>query len=460
MNTIKFPSNFFFGVADADLQVIGEKYTIEEEGSLPTMWLHDATNKNFVHNNDSPAEGIDRFHKFEEDIELISKLGSSHYRTSISMARMLTADKKVNPKAVNWYKNYFTKLEAKGVTVQATLYHWELPQFLSEKGGWANREAIDFFVEHAKATAQHLGEHIDEYFLINEHICVVFLGYYLAMHAPFEADFGKALQAGHNLLVAQGLAFREIKKINPNAKVSTVYNPAPVYAASMAKNDLLARENSFGLNSDWLLEPIFTGKYPENMTKVFEQHLPKVEPGDMDAMKIGADLHALGLNYYFGQTVAYDENSVTKSKGTSVQYQVTNGLGWPVYAQPAYPTAFKDLLLTIYNKYQLFGLNRIYITENGTAWPSDVDSNGIADDQFRISYLQEHLSQVSEAIRAGVPIEGYYLWTLMDNYEWQEGYRKESSFGLVHIDRQTMKRTPKKSFYWYQDFIRTSRVEE
>ena len=450
-----FPESFIFGVADADLQVIGEEHTIKHENSLPTMWAHCARESGKVFNHETPHQGVDRYHRFEEDIELIKALGVKHYRTSISMARTLNADGSMNEKAIQWYRQYFEALKRAGIAVYATLYHWELPQILSAKGGWASKETIDLFVKHCAYVVKALDHLIDEYFIINEHFCIVFLGHHIGIHAPFIQDLSVALQAGHNLLLAQGKAFRAIKQIKPNAKVSTVYNPAPVYADSGAENDLLAQKLNAGY-SDWLLEPIYTGRYPEHMVELFKRHMPKIEPGDMETIKIGSELHSLGINYYFGQTVRYAAEPILKGEVVREPFEVRTGLGWPVYIPPAYPSGFYDLLVQIYYKYSLFGLNKIYITENGTAWPSEVNLAGQVEDPFRIEYIEKHLDQVKDSISAGVPVAGYFLWTLMDNYEWQEGYRPDSVFGLIHVDRQTLKRTPKSSYYWYQRLVQAS----
>jgi beta-glucosidase len=455
-----FPRSFKFGVADADLQVIGEASTLAEEGAAPTMWAHHAERSHKVFRNHTPLEGIDRYHRYAEDVELLKELGVRHYRTSVSMSRLLREDGSVNEHAAAWYRRYFELLREAGIEVSATLYHWELPRWLDARGGWVSRDSIDAFVRHTVAAHEALGDLVSEYYLVNEHVCIVFLGYHLGMHAPFEEDFGRALQAGHHLLVAQGRAFRALKQRAPGVKVSTVYNPTSVYAASCSDRDLHARNLTQGYHSDWLLEPIFTGRYPEHLVEAWEEYLPDVRPDDMEEMKVGADLTTLGLNYYMGKTVKFDPAPVTKAAPVRNPFERKTGLGWPVYIPPFYPPGLYDLLVTTFAKYSLFGLRSICITENGTACLSDADKAGGLDDDFRIEYVRAHLEQVSAAIRAGVPVEGYYLWTLMDNYEWQEGYRPESAFGLVHVDRATLARKPKKSFGWYREVVRRHLVAQ
>lgn len=455
---MKFDSKFIFGIADADLQVIGEEHTLKNEQSLPTMWTHSAQTSGKVFNNDSPLPGIDRYHYWQEDIELMKKLGTKDYRTSVSMARILTADKKVNKKAISWYKSYFKALKQAGMKIYVTLYHWELPQMLMEKGGWENPETIEWLRLHAQVVYEHLNEYIEEYYIINEHICAIFLGYHLAWHAPFQSNFSGALKAGHNLLLAQGYVFADLKKNDPKLKVSTVYNLMPAYGNTASMKDREARQLAYDYNTTWFLDPIYTGKYPQRMLKLVRNIMPEVKAGDMDIIQIGSGLHALGINYYLGTTVSYDETSDVKHSEVDSQFHVTNGLGWPVYVPPAYPSGLYDLLLQIHSRYELFGLKKIVITENGTACPSEPDAKGLVDDSFRIGYLREHLVMVNKAIRAGVPVEGYFLWTFMDNYEWQEGYAPGSRFGIVHVDRETMKRTPKTSFDWYQKVVKSKEI--
>jgi len=449
----QFSKDFIFGVADADLQVIGEGETLVKEGALPTMWTHTAKSAPIVFNNDTPLQGIDRYNRWQEDIGFIENLGTKHYRTSISMSRLLTIEGKVNLKAVEWYKNLFRALKQKGIKVYVTLYHWELPEFLHLRGGWTNPETIDFFVLHAQAVYEHFNEFIEEYFLINEHFCITFLGYHLAVHAPFESDLKKALLAGHYLLLAQGKAFSRLRELDGNIKISTVYNVAASYAASTSANDLLAQRHDDEYGNLWLMEPIYTGKYPPYLSKLFKDLMPEIKSSDMDTIAIGSKLNHLGINYYFSKTIRYDENSDRKTRMVDRQFQIKNGLGWPVSVPPVFPEGFYDVLVQLHRRYESFGLNKMLITENGTAWPSDPDENGVVDDEFRIQYVRSHLQQVHKAILAGVPVDGYFLWTLMDNYEWQEGYRPESAFGIVHVDRETMKRTPKKSYFWYKNLL-------
>lgn len=450
----RFPANFKFGVADADLQVIGEKHTLKNESSEPTMWTHFAKSSPDVYQNQTPLDGIDRYHKWKEDVKLMKNLGIKDYRTSVSMARVMTQDKKPNMKALDWYKKYFTELQQNGIKIYTTLYHWELPQYLSEKGGWKNRDTAEYLVGHAKIIQKYLGEFINEYFILNEPYQATFESYHLGVHAPGEKNLKGALPSVHHILLAQGLVFQALKSIDKNIKLSTAFNTTISYAASSKPEDIKAALYQFGYQTSMFTDPLYLGKYPEYMMSLFGNNMPKIKNNDMETIKIGSGLHAFGVNFYRGRIVRYDPTKDIKFTEVRYPQGITNGLGWPISVPPTYPEALYDLLCQLYYRYENHGMKQIYITENGTCWDDKVNKNGDVDDEFRIYYIREHLRQVQKAILAGIPVKAYFLWTLMDNYEWDLGHMPGSNFGLIHIDRKTLKRTPKKSYFWYQDVIK------
>lgn len=457
---IQFPKNFSFGIGDADLQVIGEKFTREEEQSTPTMWTHFAKNSGKCHQNETPEQGIDRYHHFPEDIKIINNLGIKDYRTSISMSRIVREDGNLNTKAIEWYRNYFIQLRANGTKIYATLYHWELPQFLQDKGGWTNRITIDRFLKHTKYVVQNLDDLIDEYLIINEPWCIAMKGYVLGGHAPGDTSLKNGLAANHNILLAIGLAFEEIKRLSPNKKIGTVFNSESYYAASESKEDQLAQSYGDGFFNRWFTDPLFKGKYPEDMSELYGKNLPSIENGDMDIIKVGNRMDTFGQNFYCGNVVKYDPNSPFKFKSANNPNGPTNGLGWPITVPPYYPEGFFDMISKIYNSYKDYGLKEIYITENGMALKSPWDGKSeIINDDNRIAYFSEHLRQLHKATESGIPVTKYFAWTLMDNYEWEEGYRPDSCFGLIHVDRKTMKRVWKKSAHWYKEVIKNHGFE-
>ena len=462
-SSISLPLPLKLGVADADLQVIGEDYTIAEEGSEPTMWRTFTEERGIP----TPGVGIARYHHWREDIALMARMGVQHYRTSVSMARTLTRDGGVNGRAIEWYKRYFGALKERGISVCATLYHWELPQYLSSLGGWTRRETATALQRHAQVVVEHLGEFIEEYFILNEPWCSSMLSYYEGIHAPGKQhrDDRENLKAGilaaHHLLLGQGLAYNAIREYAPHAKISTVLNFEPAYAASASPEDVLAARIRDGYYNAWFLDPIFTGSYPEFMVKHYgEDAMPPDYERDMDLIKVGDKLHALGVNYYRGSLYRAAEGDL-RSEQVLVKGGPTNGLGWPIYQPPHYPEGLYDLLQQIYFGYRAFGLERMYVTENGMALATPWDGEAeVVDDEPRVQYYREHIRQLHKALLRGIPVEGYFAWTLMDNFEWSEGYKPESAFGLVHVDRETMRRVPKKSALWYSELLRTRSVAQ
>lgn len=460
MNTT-FPKTFKFGVADADLQVIGEDNTLQYEQSQPTMWRYFATNSGKCYNNDTPASGIDRFHRWKEDVQHIKRIGTKHYRTSISMARLLKRNGDINPLAVKWYSDYFKALQKAGIRIYATLYHWELPQYLNEQGGLTNRKIVEELQKHAKAVYTSLGEYIEEYFLLNEPRCSSLVSYYAGAHAPGRTSLKEALLAAHNLLLAQGLMFTTLKSFDPNLKISTAINVGPRYAQSTDKKDIQAAEYVDGHKNLWFLDPIFLGKYPEFMVDLYGKAMPTISSQDMKTIHIGKKLHALGLNFYRGDIVSYDPTHRLKFKLSIYKKGLTTDLGWGIFLPPHYRTALYDILAQVYYSYKNHGLKKMYITENGMAQKTEFDKKGkIIPDQRRIYFLKEHLKQIQDVIKRGIPLEAYFAWTLMDNYEWAEGYKPESTFGLIYVDRKTMKRTWKESAYWYKKLIKTRALSQ
>lgn len=451
---VKFPQSFKFGIADADLQVIGEDNTVKYEGSEPTMWNYFAKNSGKCYKNQTPGAGVDRYHFWRDDIEIMKKIGIRHYRTSISMSRILKRNGQVNEKAIEWYSQYFKNLRKAGITIYATLYHWELPQYLKEQGGWTNQKSIEYLKKHAKAVVQNLGEYIEEYFILNEPWVSSILSYYFGIHAPGEKNLKNALLVAHNLLLSIGVIHKELSSLDRNLKIGTVFNSEPAYANSSSPKDILAAKYADGYFNRWFMDPIFLGKYPDYMVELYGNNMPKVGQEDMKIIKVGQSLHSFGLNYYCGQLVKYSTKSDLKFEKVVKKGSLTNDLGWPIFLPPLYQEGLHDILGQIYHSYKDYGLRRIYITENGMAQKTPWDGKSrVVNDDRRVYYLHEHIRQVHKALSRGIPVEAYFAWTLMDNYEWAEGYRPESCFGLIHVDRKTMKRVWKKSAFWYKRLI-------
>jgi len=458
MKAFQFPPHFIFGVADADLQVIGEAACLQNEKAQPTMWSSFAAHGR-TWNSDSPREGIDRYHRWREDADLMVQLGVRDYRTSVSMSRLLHEDGTVNKRSVEWYRAYWSYLKSQGVSIYATLYHWELPERLAERGGWLSRDSISTFVRHAITVQEYLGDLIDQYFTLNEPWCSTMLSYHQGKHAPGHTSLRDALLAAHNILIASGLAMRELLSKDSTLKVGVVLNSQAHYAASTDEADLRAQRIADCYFNRWLSDPIFLGRYPEEILPVFEDYLPSIGLEDMEIIRVGDLMYSLGVNNYCGEIVRADPAIDVGYSSVKVAGGPENDLGWPIFEPPAYPAGLYDILLQFYHSYRGHGLKRVYITENGIALRSDFDDEGrLLPDTRRVSYYRNHLQQVYDAKLAGVPIEGYFAWTFMDNYEWAEGYRPEGCFGLVHVDRETLRRTPKESLRWFSQVMATGRA--
>lgn len=446
----KFPDNFVFGIADSDLQVISEDISRELEDSCPSMWSEFASKAGNVFQGHSPLSGSpDRYSRWREDAELISGLGVTSYRTSVSMCRILKPDLSINVRAVRWYREFFSAIKSAGVSLQVTLYHWELPQFLSERGGWTNPETIEAFLRHGEFVEQELGDLIDSYFILNEPWCSGWLGYKEGVHAPGEKSLPRALLAIHNLLLAQGLMVKRLRQVNPARILSTAYNVTSAYAATLSDADLASRRFADGQINRWFLDPLYFGSYPEDMLELYGEAVPSFKKADLDEIRVGSQLDSLGINFYSGGMFAWNDDATCHFQYTDRAGGLKNDLGWSLFVPPAYPRGLYDMLLSLYQRYSSAGLKSLFITENGAAY---APREGIppTQDADRVYYFEKHLKQVLQAMYAGVPVHGYFAWTLIDNFEWAFGYKSESQFGMVQVEPGTLERTPKDSYYWYQ----------
>lgn len=456
---MNFPRDFVFGVADADLQVIGEEKCLKSESAERSMWLGFGERSGKCHNNDTTGSGVNRFDEWQRDISYIQDLGVSAYRTSVSMCRTMDRAGNVNAKGIQWYRSYFQGLKRANIKVAATLYHWELPEHLESQGGWTNKAAVEALVRHAQIVHEGLGDLIDTYFVLNEPWCSSMLSYYLGIHAPGHKDMREALLAAHNLLLAQSEIVRYLKKVAPTAHISTAFNFETAYAASSEPADIEAAKRSDGFFNRWFFDPLFVGEYPQDMLELYEPWLPKEIVSEASALKVGADLTSMGVNYYLGRLVKADARDPLGFSYVWKPGGLTNDLNWPICVGPHYPSGLYDALQQIYYSYRAFGLKSLFITENGAAiYSGPKATDEVVKDARRVNYLDAHLRQAADAIARGIPLHGYYLWTLMDNYEWAEGYKDESRFGLIHVDRETMRRTPKESYHWYRELIGRTRA--
>lgn len=456
-----FPPTFRFGLGDSDLQVIGEEHCLKHEAAEPSMWLEFCRQHTRTWNGDTTLPGVDRYHRWREDIQLLADLGIRHFRTSVSVCRLLRRDGSPNSQAVTWYRQFLGELKRRGIRTYVTLYHWELPQYLQEEGGWTSYRAVELLTRHTEVVARELGDLIDEYFTVNEPWCVAFLGYHQGVHAPGEKSLARALHAAHHLLLANAAMCETLWRHDPQARAGIVLSTLPCYAMTSTDADLRAARLADAACNGWFLDPLFLGRYPEELQELVAPHLPLMGYDDLRQIRMGERMHFVGINNYYGLMVEHDPAADLQYRSRLLEEAPTTDLGWAIFMPPYYPTGIYDMLHQVWHSYRHLGLKRLYVSENGMAERPQFDPAGnLLPDRRRIGYLKEHLERVLKAIRASIPVEAYFGWTLLDNFEWEHGYRPEANFGLVHVDRTTLHRTPKASAHWFSELARSGNVPE
>jgi beta-glucosidase len=423
---------FTFGVATASFQIEGGIDT-----RLPCIWDTFCATPNKIVDNSDGAIACDHFNLWKEDIDLIESLGVDAYRLSISWPRVMHENGDLNQEGVNFYLNILNLLESKNIKAFVTLYHWDLPQHLEDNGGWLNRDTAYKFADYADKISKAIGSKVHSFATLNEPFCSAFLGYEVGVHAPGLVGKQHGKKAAHHLLLGHGLAMEKLNKNCPDAMNGIVLNFTPCYSATNSEQDVSATNFADDYFNQWYIKPIFDAAYPEILNELPRENHPEILDGDMDIISHPIDF--LGINFYTRAIYKAD------AEETFVQLdppEPRTDIGWEIY-----PQAFTDLLTSLNDKYTL---PPIYITENGAAM-ADKFVDGEVNDQDRVDYYQNHLNEVHKSIEAGVNIDGYFAWSLMDNFEWAEGYLKR--FGIVHVDYDTQVRTIKSSGHAYKQLI-------
>ncbi len=431
-----YPADFVWGVATAAYQIEG---AVAEDGRGESIWDRFCATDGKVRNGDSGAVACDFYHRYREDVGLMSELGVNAYRLSIAWPRILPEGRgKVNVAGLDFYDELVDELLDSGIKPFVTLYHWDLPQALEDLGGWPERATVDAFAEYVEAVAARLGDRVEHWITVSEPRVSAWLGYGWGMHAPGRTSERDSLAAAHHLLLAHGRAAEILRRESPGAQVGITLDVFPVYPASDDAPDVAAARHFDGFHNRWFLDPLFRGSYPADLLEHFGDSAPRVEDGDFDL--IAAPIDFMGINYYRREVVAHGENGARTVHIADSDY---TDMGWEVS-----PDGLFDLLVKLQNE---FGPLPIYVTENGAAFGDLRAHDGSVRDPERRDYLEEHIKAIGRALEAGVPIAGYFVWSFLDNFEWAHGYGKR--FGLVYVDYPTLARIPKSSFYWYRDFI-------
>jgi beta-glucosidase len=443
MERLVFPKDFLWGTATAAYQVEGATH---EGGRGESIWDIFTRKPGAVYAGENGDVACDQYHRYADDIALMAELGFKSYRFSIAWPRIIpTGRGKVNPEGVAYYRRLCEELHKHNMTACATLYHWDLPQPLEDAGGWPDRSIVDAFEEYAGVCYKELGDLVDMWITQNEPLCAAYNGYLNGHHAPGIRDPQKAMAAVHHMNMAHGAAVRAYRKTGLKAPIGITWNPVTPRPATSSAADKKAAEIARAFSTEIFMFPCLGKGYPETVTKEFNCFVP-VKEGDMET--IAQPIDFIGVNYYFENPVAADEKAQYKYSDRP-SWQNTTDMNWPIV-----PGGLERQLLWIAEISQsAFGKSEIpvYITENGCACNDEVENDGRVHDRERIEYLKQHFSVISDLVKKGLPIKGYYMWSLLDNFEWLWGYTKR--FGIVHIDYFTQKRTPKDSAYFMRDVI-------
>lgn len=432
--------DFVFGVATSSYQIEGG---IHEGGRSPSIWDTFCKVPGKVDKGDNGDVACDHYHLWKQDIEMIADLGVDAYRLSIAWPRILPQDGVVNPEGLKFYEQIIDECHARGLKVYVTLYHWDLPQYLEDKGGWLNRETAYKFAEYADVVSAHFGNKIDVYTTLNEPFVAAFLGYRWGEHAPGIKGDKEGYLAAHHLMLGHGLAMPVLRKNAPESLHGIVFNATPSYP--LTDQDQAAADYCEAENFHWFIDPVLKGEYPQVVVEKQQANMPMILEGDLDIMSAPVDY--IGINYYSRSVARFNEqNEIETIKPEDAEY---THIGWEIY-----PQGLTDLLVRLDQRYD--NVPPLYVTENGAAG-NDSIIDGEVNDEQRVRYFQTHLEAVDNAIRAGVRVDGYFAWSLMDNFEWAFGY--EQRFGIVHVDYATQKRTLKQSAIAYRNML-LERAEE
>jgi beta-glucosidase len=443
------PPSFKWGVATSSYQIEG---AVTADGRTPSIWDTFCRVPGAVHDGDNGDMACDHYHRMPQDVALIKSLGVDTYRFSVAWPRVQPhGHGPVNEAGLGFYDRLTDELLAAGVEPWVTLYHWDLPQELEDAGGWPNRDTAYRFADYAMMVFDRLGDRVDTFTTLNEPWCSAWLGYFLGVHAPGRTDFDDSLAAVHHLLLGHGLAVQRMRAASTRGhKLGITLNMGTADPASDSDADRDAARRADGMGLRIYLDPLKYGRYPADVVEDLAARGSAFPVQDGDLEIISSPFDVLGVNFYFGQDFAGtdEQGNTVGPDGLPVVRQVIpdtprTAMDWPIT-----PDRFTQLLVRLHRDYP--GLP-IVITENGAAFADDADDSGFVRDDDRTAYLAEHIAAVAAARAQGADVQGYFAWSLMDNFEWAEGYAKR--FGIVHVDYETQKRTPKQSALWFRDNI-------
>ncbi len=449
-----FPADFLWGTATSAYQIEG---AAREDGRGLSIWDQFAASPGATYQGDTGDIAADHYHRMPDDVALMRELGVSAYRFSIAWPRILPEGTgKVNTQGLDFYDRLVDTLLAQGIAPAITLYHWDLPLALHERGGWLNRDTAYLFADYAEIIARRLGDRVNWWLTHNEPWCAAFLGYGIGIHAPGIRDMNAACVAGHYLLLSHGLALPRLREhTRPGAQLGITLNLGAIYPYDHSLASLQAAGRADIFVNRWFLDPIFRGSYPQNLFTNLAVPPPPIQEGDLEL--IAAPVDFLGVNYYSRRMVRARLAGNVAHDADANGWEDLNELPGAVYTEmgpgwEVYPAGLTDLLVRLHRDY---APRAIIVTENGAAFDDRWDGNGRVDDPQRLYYVREHIHALGRALNQGVPLRGYFLWSLLDNFEWAEGYSKR--FGIVYVDYPSQRRIVKASGRWYAEFIAAQR---
>ena len=444
-----FPDGFIWGASTAAYQVEG---AWNADGKGESVWDRFAHTPGRIENGDTGDMACDHYHHMPADVALMKSLGLSGYRFSISWPRVIpTGTGAVNPKGLDFYDRLLDELGKAGITANATLNHWDLPQALQDRGGWPNRDCAEWFADYARVVFDRLGDRVAMWATHNEPIVPSLVGYGSGVFAPGLADSSAGYQAAHTLNLAHGKAVQVFRQGAYRGNIGIVLDLHNLIPASDSEADRLACQRALENAQYIFLDPIFNGRYPAYLMEWLGPTAPKIQAGDLDLIRQPLDF--LGMNYYFTSAVSHSPHGgllKVDQKMLTLPSMGHTDVGWGIY-----PSGIRSVLHRIQ---PVIGSLPVYITENGTAVPDQPEADGTVEDRQRVNYLRQHLIELHKAIAEGINLKGYFLWSLMDNFEWASGFRPR--FGIIRVDYATLKRTPKLSAHWYSDVAANNRVTE
>jgi beta-glucosidase len=435
----RFPKDFVWGVATSAFQIEGASHA---DGKGESIWDRFCRQPGAIADGSNGDRACDHYHRWQADLDLIAGLGVDAYRFSMAWPRVQpTGSGAFNAAGLDFYERLVDGLLARGITPYLTLNHWDLPQALQDAGGWAARDTVHRFVDYACHVGARLGDRVAAITTHNEPWVVAVLGHETGLFAPGLRQRGTAMQVAHHLLLSHGLALQALRAQGCASRLGIVLNLSPIGPATDSPEDVAAARLEDGRSVRWYMDPLFRGEYPADVLAHLGDDAPRVEAGDMAAIATPMDF--LGINYYTRGVVSASGAWSAQTAGKPL-----TDMGWEIV-----PEGLTELLTRLHRDWKLPPL---YVKENGAAFQDRLEGGRVHDIE-RTDYIASHIAAVGDALAQGVPMAGYMVWSLMDNFEWASGYAKR--FGIVHVNYETLERTPKDSWLWYRDFLQAQRSQ-